>query len=173
MCGMKDSLRSKEERQVHGVLPQLGYVHETVNQSQHFVNPASAVHTNKARWSIQSDAPTSAVRHTWMYVVGPATAQRNGSIRLPCDSGAVSCVALTHPLPQQTNQLLSEPPTFCRRRQHDSCVLTPSPIRNPEVDNKQTEYGLTFSGCQLCDIRIIRCVNRNDVRLGTQVSQFF
>ena len=97
--------------------------------------------------SIRSDAPTSAVIPGRIHVPGATTAQWNGSIRLhrPCDSGAVFCVALTHPLPQHTNRFFSEPPTFCGRRQHDSCVhwlLSPSPIRNLEADDKQTEMRL-------------------------------
>jgi len=97
--------------------------------------------------SIWSDAPTSAVIPGRTHVAGAATAQQNGSFRLhrPCDSGAVSSVALMHPLPQHTNRffqshpnrLFSEPPTFCRRRLHGCCVHwlhSPSPIRNPEVD---------------------------------------
>ena len=62
--------------------------------------------------SIWSDAPTSAVIPGRTHVAGAATAQQNGSFRLhrPCDSGAVSRVALMHPLPQHTNRFFSEPP---------------------------------------------------------------
>ena len=42
-----------DEWRAYHQLPQLGYVHETVNHSHHFVNPATGVHTNniEARWS--------------------------------------------------------------------------------------------------------------------------
>ena len=119
-----------DEWPVYQQLAHFGYVHETVNHSQHLVNPATGVHTNniEVRWL---ECKVTFKRRYWVtcrrrHPPSYLTCDGHGDHIVASQSSTPSLVqfghsvAMTHPLPL----LFSGPPTFCKRRQHDTeCML--------------------------------------------------